>query len=75
MHTNTQLLYATTGSRSTSEAKAIYILTQLLSALTSKLNVALAKSELELIQPSKYLEAKHFMSMQSNFELNTKFNC
>ena len=55
--------------------KLVTFYTQLLSALTSKLYLALAKSELELIQPFKYVEAKQFMSKQSNFELNTKFNC
>ena len=55
--------------------KLVTFQTQLLSALTSKLYLALAKSEPELIQPFKYVEAKKFMSKQSNFELNTKFNC
>ena len=54
-------------SRSTSKDKASYILTQLLSALTSKLYLVLAKSKLELIQPSKYVGAKQFMSKQTNF--------
>ena len=62
-------------SRSTSKAKASYILTQLLSALTSKLYLALSKSKLELIQPSKYVGAKQFMSKQTNFKLKTKFHC
>ena len=43
-----------------------------LSALTSKLYLALAKSELELIQSFKYVGAKQFMNELSNFELNTK---
>ena len=55
-----------TASRSTSKAKASYILTQLLSTLTSKLYLALAKSKLELIQPSKYVGTKQFMSKQTN---------
>ena len=54
--------------------KLVTFQTQLFSALTSKLYLALAKSELELIQPSKYVGAKQFMSKQSNFELNTKFS-
>ena len=55
--------------------KLVTFWTQLLSTLTCKLYLALAKSELKLIQPYKYVGAKQFVSKQSNLELNTKFNC
>ena len=53
--------------------KLVTIRTQLLSALTSKLYLALAKSELELIQAFKYVGVKQFVSKQN--KLNKECNC
>ena len=55
--------------------KLVTFETQFLSASTSKLYLALAKSELELIQPFKCVGTKQFVSKQTNLKLNIKFNC